>query len=110
MDNRQEKKPERQRAPRPYYGHDTSLDPRSWKSPANGNIYAIPLGYERIKWQDVENGQRVYVLGIKDGHGHAYGPHTVYKKDYNQLQGAGLKHFWEPLETLLIPDRREARR
>ena len=66
----------------------------------------LPKGFKFIKWEKVENGQNVYILGKirenKINKPHAYGPHQVQDKEKRELLNPTGDQFCQLPEGLLV--------
>lgn len=65
--------------------------------------FTIPDHFQQIKWVDVTNGQKVFMIGKEHGQPRAYGPFLVEDKEKRTLKNIKSgKAFMEYPESLLI--------
>lgn len=69
----------------------------------------IPAGYRKVKWEDVQEGDTVYLLGTTFKSGvwipYAYGPHLVTDLKGRRLMNKRIQHqFMHYPEDLLVKE------
>lgn len=69
--------------------------------------FKIPEGFKIIMWSEVVREQEVYLIGVRDGWPHAYGPHWVYNPDLKTLRNSVKKIFPHLQEDLLIKENQD---
>lgn len=67
--------------------------------------FDIPEGYVHVKWDDVHQGDQVWLIGTMAGRPYAYGPHQVVDPARHQLCNYAGHSFTEMTESLLKEDR-----
>lgn len=63
--------------------------------------FDIPDGYVHVKWDDVHQGDQVWLIGTMAGRPYAYGPHQVVDPSRHQLCNYAGHSFTEMTESLL---------
>lgn len=63
----------------------------------------VPEGYERLKWDEVEQGQQVWIWAQHLGKPMQLGPHTIVDVKARTLANSRGWKFMEGQESLLRP-------
>lgn len=69
---------------------------------ADDGQFKVPLGFKGVKWADVENEQKVFIIGTYGDDPAAYGPFFVHDKDEKRLRNKHNQSFLQCPESLLI--------
>lgn len=58
--------------------------------------------FQKVFWNEVKNGEEVYLIGTWFGKLHFYGPHKIYKAEERQLGSHRSRYFTHYPEELAV--------